>query len=289
MKTQRRSGFTLIELLVVIAVIAILAALLLPALAKAKEEANRAACFSNLKQWGLAQNMYLDDSKGVFPTSKIPPDPPLTPPSYTATTAKTPTWLDLTDIQYMSQQRGVSIGSDAWFNALPPYIASKALWQYAVTGASSTFNISKSIYRCPTAALLPQDTTIPTGQILFNYAMNSKGNNDLPNGVDLKQQDVLHPSAFVLFCECRTEQFETPYYGAGSGNADILCSCECYTTRLSSRHSKGSNICFSDGHVRYYKYIYTCTLCNGNNACDPGQPDINWSCDGVTIGGADVE
>jgi prepilin-type processing-associated H-X9-DG protein len=203
--------------------------------------------------------------------------------------AKAPSWLNLTDIQYLDQQYGASVGQNAWFNALPSYVASKPLWQYAVTGASGTFNTSKSIYRCPTAAILPLDPTIKSGQITFNYAMNSKGNNDLPSGVALKQQDVLHPSAFVLFCESRTEQFETPYYGAGSGNADILCSCECYTTRLSSRHSKGSNICFSDGHVRYYKYSYACTLCNGNNACDPGDADINWSCDGITIGGADVE
>src|SRR2546426_10169292 len=57
----RRDGFTLVELLVVIAVIAILAALLLPALAKAKASAQSAACKSNLRQLGLALNMYVDD------------------------------------------------------------------------------------------------------------------------------------------------------------------------------------------------------------------------------------
>jgi len=60
-------GFTLIELLVVIAVIAILAALLLPALARAKKAALRAACISNLKQHAIAWRLYLDDNAQRFP------------------------------------------------------------------------------------------------------------------------------------------------------------------------------------------------------------------------------
>src|SRR6266576_1828802 len=60
-KSRCRHGFTLVELLVVLAVIAILAALLLPALAKAKASAQSAACKSNLRQLGLALNMYVND------------------------------------------------------------------------------------------------------------------------------------------------------------------------------------------------------------------------------------
>jgi len=68
---MKKTGFTLIELLVVIAIIGILASILLPALARAREAARRASCANNLKQWALVFKMYANEANGMFPPKSM--------------------------------------------------------------------------------------------------------------------------------------------------------------------------------------------------------------------------
>jgi len=122
-------GFTLIELLVVIAIIAILAAMLLPGLARAKESANRIRCMNNLRQLQVALKLYADDSRGLFPPhSWVARWPTSLLEGYRNTNLLAcPTDL----------QRGIPPGNTG--ASSPAYFADNALRSYLVNGWSDIF------------------------------------------------------------------------------------------------------------------------------------------------------
>ena len=169
MNFKRQRGFTLIELLVVIAIIAILAAMLLPSLAKAKIRAYEATCLSNTRQWGLADTMYVNDNGETFPLPRFQVSG--------IQDQDTPSWLAINGYHNLGQ------GNDVWFNALPGYVGNKPMYVWAYDPV--TFGESKSIFTCPTAVnqgIDPNDATPttdgskdmdPKQRPLFRTGMNS--------------------------------------------------------------------------------------------------------------------
>src|SRR5579872_201025 len=266
MKNRTRiSGFTLIELLVVIAIIAILASLLLPALARAKEKANRAACLSNLRQWGIAQNMYVDDNSQMLPQTKIP-NATLPVPGYNE---DMPTWNDLAYAQ------AFHVGGDAWFNALPPYIGDRPLFSYTAGDGPNIYNSSKTIFQCPTAKVDPGLN--PINRVIFQYGMNSKGAEINGNGATgstnspVRTVNIKNPSAFVLFSDNRVASADAPDWDAST---TTLGSPQNYCSRFSMRHNVGGDIVFSDAHAAWFRYDHVVTNIYGKPS-DPGDGDIN--------------
>jgi prepilin-type processing-associated H-X9-DG protein len=246
-----------------------------------------------MKQWGLADTMYLDDYNQTFPYPRYQ--------SYASSVDQdNPAWLTIPTYHTMGQ------GDDVWFNALPSYVGDKPLYVWAIN--PTTFYGSRSIFTCPTTTAQGISSTdgqaafdkydmIPGVRPLFNYGMNSKSvaNANLNQFVDrTKMAMVAHPSAFVLFSDGRDRSDENPFSGTAA-NQVLLATPHSYTTRFSSRHNRGGNITFGDGHAAFYKYDYvvsdgTTMLNSGPTAGqtagagkDPGRTDINWDCQGYPV------
>jgi len=265
MKLKR--GFTLIELLVVIAIIAILAAMILPALSRAKERAHNVACLNNLKQWGLALTMYLDENNQLLPDFSIPSSAAGAPGGYSQDRIK---WTDL------SAFASAGSGDGAWFNALPSAISQKPLSQFATDPAA--FVDSRSIFQCPAAVFLSGEVD-PLVRVAFSYGINFKGTvGAVAAPIPFRATVVVHPSAFVLFSDARANSGETPYFGSNPNND--LGAPRGSLNHLSSRHQAGANLTFLDGHSAHYKYNYL-AYPKGTKVGDPGNADVNWSYDGT--------
>jgi prepilin-type N-terminal cleavage/methylation domain-containing protein/prepilin-type processing-associated H-X9-DG protein len=118
-----RRGFTLIELLVVIAIIAILAAILFPVFAKAREKARLTSCLSNMKQVGLASMMYAQDYDETLARHGL-------------MTGTQQGWCCVPNFADPAQ---INSGNDAWIVLLVPYVKNAAVWQCpsAIGGAAT--------------------------------------------------------------------------------------------------------------------------------------------------------
>ena len=117
---RRRAAFTLVELLVVIGIIALLISILLPTLSRAREAGNRVACASNLRQLGIAFEMYLNEHKGTYPPAWFHDD--LTVSGYGGQPGRNISWATL-----LRQYTGVSNTSTLKISSRPSSMASEQI------------------------------------------------------------------------------------------------------------------------------------------------------------------
>ncbi len=226
-----KKGFTLIELLVVIAIIAILAAILFPVFAQAREKARQSACLSNLKQIGTACQLYTDDYDETFPINFIKG-------SYAGTN-----YLDLWTFDQVWNENEIG---RSWGGCLYPYIKNMRM------------------FVCPSArpevgGAAPHDWSLVTGannyrgntSYFYSYYMQSH-----PNLAGLKNPSA--QAAFYEWNEIRGYWAVYPLSPTGDSIANLTWNGQGLkmpdAVGSSKLHNGGGNFCFADGHAKYMKW-----------------------------------
>ncbi len=213
LQTSPRQGFSLIELLIVVAIVAILSGLLFPAVGYVREKARNTSCLNNLRQWGMALNLYLDEHRSIFPACpKGRPNP--------------------------------AGEKDAWFNVLPPYINVQAMKDMKVVPMPGKG--LRSPFLCPSdagsgAAITSFDTEAADAQYYSSYTFNTLVDD---GNTRIRLNNIQHQSAFVIMAETGD--------GLNSGinlstivgsNADEGYAYNAF------RHRNSANFVFADGHA----------------------------------------
>lgn len=246
MKTTRSKAFTLVELMVAIGIMALLIAVLLPALNAARQAARRTQCASNMRQWGIGYQIYADANQGHLPIIGG----------------------DGTNAQPVGEWAG-----PMWFNAIPPLLGVKTYDEQQLDHIAGRTPLPKegqnSLFVCPSTSVAvgvnAADTVIDgyfvvTGyatapakqarQTFFCYVPNSKLDGTRPT---IKISQLRPASLVVLMVEKRMRPGELPdapgpdgenYYGKR------LARTKANWERFAARHNDGGYVLFADGHVQ---------------------------------------
>jgi prepilin-type N-terminal cleavage/methylation domain-containing protein/prepilin-type processing-associated H-X9-DG protein len=248
----KRGGFTLIELLVVIAIISILASILFPVFARARENARRTSCISNMKQLGMAMMQYVQDNDDYYP-------------SVARGTVETP-------------PNGYQWYGNNWFwpMILYPYYQSSAVFVCPsstrvdmVSGKPAPFrgNYSANNRVLRSGSWLPIKSTVVTAPSTV-YAMLEGGY------VSLSPADAVAPSGQWSYLP-GTGELGVPY--SGTINSFLESDYQ------KGRHFGGVNVSFADGHVKWLsskivlEEARKCTSCTSSNPNIPDVGDSAWN------------
>jgi prepilin-type N-terminal cleavage/methylation domain-containing protein/prepilin-type processing-associated H-X9-DG protein len=217
---SHRKAFTLIELLVVIAIIAILASILFPVFARARENARRASCSSNLKQIGLGIMQYIQDYDEHYPLYRSNTSADATP----------------------SNPYG-------WADEIQPYLKSTQIFQCPSESGAAAIGASGT----PFAG---QANPTASGYTDYSYNMMLSSDNGGNFNRGISQAALTQVSLTVMNTDEVPQTAVNYAWGCGSFAA---CSpfpaglAKVSTAATANRHLSGINIAFADGHVKWYK------------------------------------
>jgi len=233
---SRRKAFTLVELLIVIGIIALLISILLPALNRAREQANMVKCQSNMRTLMLCVGMYESDYKGQVPFCNWDDN-------VDVTTNYGYGWL----FAKITFRHGWGPGIDGAWGANPPPMGVKTgvLWPYCH---------EFGIYHCPLDYKYQLHTERMTSYLMdgsqCGFGAVGASANNTQNIPGCKIGQIRHPAESVLFWEAVEQSYANQ--GAITGAIWNDGSSRPNEELMANRHFKGGNVACVDGHVEFW-------------------------------------